>query len=292
MFKNISSYASSFDNGGYHVSSFRKTFGPNVATTSAWGDLSYFAGYPLANFYASNPLESSLVDKTRGFELSNFDSQVQMNRFLIQTVAVSTGSNVAGRMLFYLLDYLMYYPFIDTDDLSQQDFTNSIVLPRYPGGQVMMVALSATISAATFTMTYTNDKGVPGRVTPINNANVVTGGGYLVNGPILSAVASPFISLQAGDAAVKSIESVTMLSPGGGIVALVIVKPLLFMRGGEESRVDSVRSFGNASVYEYLLNSFSPVIVKQGAILNLICSTAGGSLAGNSIMGAIETIRS
>ena len=128
-----------------------------------------------------------------------------------------------------LLDYLLYYPFIDEGTTDPQALTTGIALPRYPTGagvQMMAVSVAGRTGGQSFNVTYTNQDGVAGRVTPNVIQNLVYVNGSIVTSDRANANArGPFIPLQAGDTGVRSVEEVTMLGAdvgltGGATVAL------------------------------------------------------------------------
>ena len=65
-FGNIREYAEADEAGRTWVTQFRKAVTSTATITSSYIDYTYFAGSPLANFYASTPLESAFIDASRG----------------------------------------------------------------------------------------------------------------------------------------------------------------------------------------------------------------------------------
>ena len=114
--------------------------------------------------------------------------------------------------------------------LADLSLTTGIALPRYPTGagvQMMAVSVAGRTGGQSFNVTYTNQDGVAGRVTPNVIQNLVSVNGSIVTSDRANANArGPFIPLQAGDTGVRSVEEVTMLGADVGLFALVLVKPL------------------------------------------------------------------
>lgn len=293
-FANIAQWVDAEDNGQSWITGFRKAASSVATTTSAWTDYSYYAGSPPANFYASAPLEAALVESSRGIYVPSVAPAKQFLRNLkLMSAASSATSTANSRQGFILADLLLYYPFIDTDAVGeQQDMVNSVTLPRYDGGQVIAVSQSAASTIGTFTFTYTNDEGVSGRVSQPHFTFATTGGGQVVASSVGSAASyHPFCHLQIGDKGVKSIESVTFTAAGGGLMALVIVKPLLTAYVTQESRRTStgnLESYGACDEFSSLISNAPPEI-KDGAILGLYAAGHGGSLASSVLSGVIET---
>ncbi len=293
-FRNIADYANADERGQVWFTQFRKAVTSTATITSSYTDYTYFAGSPLANFYASTPLEAAYIDDTRGIKIPSVNPARQYLKNITCMSAASSATSTTNRQQKLMLcDYLMYYPFIDTDSTDQQDMIQTVTLPRYSGGKVMAIAQSASSTIGEFTMTYTNQDGVSGRVSPNCFTQIVGGGGQSLLAEISGGGFNPFVPLQAGDTDVKSIESVTFTVTGGGLMALVIVKPLQIFFLSEECRrttSGNLESYGSAISFESILMKAGPPEIKDGAILNIISKCQGGSLASSTLVGYIETI--
>lgn len=290
-FANVSEFARADEEGKTWVTQFRKAVASATTTTNAWIDYSYFAGSPTANFYASTPLEAALVESARGFALPATDQYLK--NLMLMSAASSATSTTNGRQQIALCDYLLYYPFIDTDAVGEeQALTNSITLPRYGGGQVIAVAQSAASTTGQFRFTYTNQDGVGGRVSQNNFTFAVAGGGQVVGASGTGASYNPWLHLQAGDSAVKSIESVTFTAAGGGLMALVIVKPIFMATVTQECRrttTGNLESYGACDEFQSLIHHAKVPAIKSGAVVNLFAAGYAGSLASSTLVGMIET---
>lgn len=281
--------------GRVWVSQFRKAVASAATVTNAGIDYSYFAGSPAANFYASAPLVSAHVESSRGIYVPNVAPAKQfLNNIKVMSSASSATSTTNGRQLLMLCDYLMYYPFVDTDAVGEeQTMEQTVTLPRYTAGAVIAVAQSASSAIGDFTMSYTNQDGVSGRTSQVNKTFVVAGGGQVVNALLTGASYNSFINLATGDSGVRSIESVTMTAPGGGLMALVIVKPLMLMFFNQESRVTTtgnIESYGACDEFQSVIHKAGMPEIKDGAVLNFFASGFGGSLASSTLVGTLETI--
>lgn len=293
-FRNLRAWAGAEDLGQFHITSFRKAVSSAATTTSAWIDYSYFPGSPVANFYASSPLEAAELETSRGIYVPTVAPATQWLRNLkLMSGASSATSTTNGRQQIVLADILLYYPFIDTDAVGeQQDMVNTATIPRYTSGRVIAVGQSASSTLGQFTFSYTNQDGVAGRTSQNHFTFVVAGGGQVVASSVQSAASyHPYLALQAGDSGVKSIESVTFTAGGGGLMALVIVQPLLECFVTQESRRTTS---GNLETYG-ACNEFASVIhhrprqIKDGAVINLFAAGHAGSLASSILAGVLET---
>ena len=293
-FDNIRQWPDAENAGQSWITGFRKAPSSVATTTSAWTDYSYYAGSPPANFYASTPLEASVVDPTRGIYVPTVSPATQHLRNLkLMSAASSATSTTNARQGLILADYLLYYPFIDTDAVGeQQDMTNTATIPRYEGGQVVAVSQSTASTTGQFTFTYTNENGVAGRVSQNHFTFAVGAGGQVVASSVGSAASyHPFCSLQAGDSGVKSIESVTFTAAGGGLMALVIVKPLMTAYVTQDSRrttAGNLESYGACDEFAAMIHN-RPAKIIDGAVLNLLAAGHGGSLASSFLVGLVET---
>lgn len=294
-FRNIKEYVEADDAGQTWFTSFRKAVSSTATITSGYIDYTYFAGTPSANFYASNPLESAVVEDVRGIRIPSVAPATQhLKNLTMMTSAASATSTTNQRQDMMLCDYLLYYPFVDTDAVGElQEMINTVEIPRYEAGQVMAVAQSASSTIGQFTMTYTNQDGVSGRVCTNTFTQIVAGGGQLVSSGLSGSGFNPFIGLQSGDSAVKSIESVTFTAAGGGLMALVIVKPLLRHFLAQECRrttSGNLESYGSASSIDSIIHKAGAPELKDGAILGLIAKGNAGSLASSILIGTLETV--
>lgn len=225
-FRNVAQLAAANDEGRTSFCSLRKV--PSQASVAGnWVDLSMAAGNPVPQYYASSPLEAATLDGVKG--IFHGSDKAPSTKHLTDLGLVSPSAGFVGR--FMLLDYLLYYPFIDGDSLDQQDLVNDVAIPRYVDGDgvmVMAVASAPTLGGGSFTFNYIDHNGdsktsptISVNTTAANIATLITSEqGQLAGG-------MPFLRLAGGSRGVRQITSVTNLSATGGLYALVLVKPLL-----------------------------------------------------------------
>lgn len=294
-FNGIREWAACMDAGRFHVTTFRKQVASAATVANDFVDYTYFAGNPVANFYASSPLEAAHVEANKGIHLRDVGASQYVKDFCVMTAARSATGTTNQNQRLLVCDYLMYYPFIDTDAIGeQQDLIQTVTLPRYEteGGQIMCVAQSASSTVGTFTISYTNQDGVAGRTTQVTYTKAVGGGGVIVTSST-SAVAGSllFVGLQGGDSAARSAESVTFTGAGGGLMAIVIVRPIFHTQATQECRrttSGNLESYGAATHMEALIHM--PINeVKQGAVLGVVGRGHAGSLASSILTGVLTT---
>ncbi len=212
---------------GRHWLGFLRRAGPAM-TANLWADLSYAAGIPVANYYASAPLEAATLSGRDGIDIGPTPA-AGMDKYLGRVLILPPVAT--GIMQFGVHDICLYYPFVDGDG-GFQEMVNDVPMPRYGGVDTRVMAVSQGVGTGVVDVqiTYTNTDGVPGRQVTAT-LNLLAPAGTLASslraGTAWSSPASPYFPLQGADRGVLSIQSVEPLTAGGGIFALVIVKPLL-----------------------------------------------------------------
>lgn len=270
-FRNLSRYARSYDEGRMYSTTFRKV--PSQASTAGWWvDLSMAAGFPVPNYYASNPLESAVLNGGRG--IYHGDDKSPASKHLAEFQLVTPTAGLVGN--YTLMDYVMYYPFIDTDTSDEQAFDNTTTLPRYSTGdgvQAMAVALAPTAGGGSFYFTYYNQAGVlqtsPTQLYTTTAAQIAT---LVTSQQAVSGSGIPFLRLATGDTGIRSMVSWVNVSSGGPAnIAVVLVKPLLTMPVQEINAPTQVTLVSQRAA--------SPRVYDD-AYLGLICNCAATVAAG------------
>lgn len=287
MIRGVWDYVQAIEKGQSHYSTWRK-IPSQVNTASNWFDLSMSPGTPLPQYYAASPLVAQQLKRSsdgglnHGSSVSSGGYQKYLKRFLIM------GDSAFGVPMPYLImDYLLYYPFVDMGTTDEQIMDNTLSLSRYADGvgvQMMAVSVaSGTGLAPKFTVNYTNSDGVSGRTS-----QVVTLTSAVANGSIITAHHNlatvigntPFIGLQGDDKGVRSVQSVTFTSLDVGLFALVLVKPLATGTFYQQTA---------PSEQEYIVHQSQLPKIYDDAYLNLIvCPNA--AINTRSFFGELETI--
>lgn len=280
-FLNARDVADAQDAGRYTYSSFRKM--PTQTTGAGiWFDLSMSPGNPAPNYFIGSPnVFVPLAQSTDGG--LRHGGNVGTKKHLRKLMALSTGTTpISGK----LLDYLGFYGFVDESVTDEQFMDNTVGLTRYANGKgvmLMPVVVAGHTGGQPFTVKYVNQDGVPDRIT-----KTAVMGTQVTNGTILHSQQAgtayvnngPFLTLQAGDTGVRSVQSVTIGGVGDvGLFALVLVKPLA-----------TFSLFGNDSATEvdYLVDTPTIPEIQNDAYLNLIVMP-NGQIAGSTLLGTIET---
>jgi hypothetical protein len=239
-----------------------------------------YTGAPVANFYASNPLQSAILQGYKGLQTGS--SQLPSVNYLKKITSVNSAPlNVI------LLDYLLYYPFIDGDNVEPQILDNLVSLPRSTSGEgvkAFLVSQGSYTGNAYFSINYTNQDGVTGRQSRRCRSNTWGGSSVLVTSGTSGGSMDYFgwhIPLAQGDTGIRSIQSITFESGNGGIYALVLCKDIASFTT-REANVPSEKDF-------ILDNNLAMPIVEDGAYLNFIVSSSF-PIQSTVFYGSIQTV--
>lgn len=195
------------------------------------------------------------------------------SKHLRELMLVTPTAGLVGQYM--LLDYLLYYPFVDCDDLDTQAMANTTTLPRYTDGEgvmVMAVNVAPTVGGGVFTFDYIdqdgNAKTSPAQGCGTTAANIGT---LCTSQQAVANAVGPFLKLADGTTGVRSITSVTFTVANGGLIALVLVKPLLN---------SGIREVSTPKEVEMIREKMALPRIYDGAYLNLIMSCAATVAAG------------
>lgn len=265
---------------------FRKV--PAVVTgAGTWYDYSMAPGLPAPQYYAAAPLTAQTLTRSGDGGIPHGGNVSPLSKYLRRLTMIQVTSAAVPQWMM-LLDYLMFYPFVDMGTSDEQSMTNVQTLPRYTDGigvQIMAVLVAPHgLVGDSFFVTYTNQAGVAGRVTPLHTMSTAIS----VNGTILTTQQSggarfgPFLTLQAGDYGVRSIESVKCTAGTDvGLFTLVLVSPLAEM---------GIRGIDAPTEKDFFLQSGGKVPrIADDAYLNFI-SCPNGSLTGAPLIGDAQFV--
>lgn len=295
-FRNLTEYVDAFEAGQTYTLVMRKGVIGSVAAASTIQpfDWSTTAGIPAANFYASSPLVSAVLDSGIRPYLPSVSPAKQFLHKITSIVHSPHATTMYGISHRYVLaDYLLYYPFLDLTAVGEvQEMTNTVPLPRYTDGnrvQMMIVSQSTHPGAGVMNITYINQNGVQKTTPNFSLAQAAASGYVIVDDRVgFSNNFQYFVPLAAGDTGVRSVVSATVTTDNGGIAAIVLVKPLLF----EEMYESSFRiaaSAGGAFTEVNVLQEKGAIEIQDGAHLGFIGYSVS-DYRGCSIVAAIETV--
>jgi len=294
-FKTVKAWAASEDEGRSWLTFFRKVPASTATITGQWFDYSTASGVPVPNYYASSPLEAATLEAASGIYVPEQTTKRYIKRSVLMSAASSVTGTTNQNQSLMLLDYLLYYPFVDLDAAGEEQvFDNTVTLPRYEDGvgvNIMVVAQAPTVGGGTFTVKYIDTNDVEQTTTTVFCA-AAQPSGALVTSVAAAAGISPFVPLNINVRGVKRLVSVTVGVANGGLAAFVLVKPFQMVYVREESRRPTsspTESFGDASETEQIRMRSGTDEIKAGAFLGWIGCGAAGSLASAPLVGMLET---
>jgi len=294
-FGSVAAWADSEESGRSWLSFFRKVPASTATIAGQWFDYSTASGVPVPNYYASSPLVAATLEAEKGIYIPEQNA----GRWLKKTIVMSAAASVTGttnqNQQLMLLDYLLYYPFVDLDAAGEEQvMDNSVTLPRYDDGigvQMMVVAQAPTVGGGTFKVKYIDNNDVE-QTTETVYCAAAQPSGALVTAVSAAAGISPFVPLNAGVRGVKRVVSITMGIANGGLAAVVLVKPMEMSYAREECRRPTsspTESYGDAMEIERIRLRAGSRKLEGGAFLGWIGKGVAGSLASAPLVGLIES---
>jgi hypothetical protein len=270
-----------YADGNYTIAGFRK----NAAVTSTaglWTDVTMAPGNPKPNYYTGTELNATVFDSRCSL---NHGGNVSPKTKYLHTITM-IGNTSAGQVgTYYLCDFLLYYPLIDMDSTSLQEFSNVTALPRYADGmgvKAYLVATNPYIGGQQYYITYTDQDGNEGCTSRVVTSNVGGNIATITNSNNSSTAGSygPFIELTPNCLGIRSVQSIQFLGPNGGLGCLVLCKPLATI---------IVNEISAAVEFDFLTQKPSLPIIQDGAVLGFIAMCTG-TLATFPLNGTIRTI--
>jgi hypothetical protein len=273
-FATVGELVVAMEGGAFQQASIRKV--PSQATVAGmFVDLSMAPGNPKPQYYAAEPFVAATLE---GFEGIYHGGDKDPEQMYVQEVNLTTPTaGLVGRYM--LMDYLLFYPFIELDNLDAQTMDNTVTLPRYEDGagvRVMMVAQAPTTGLEVFTFEYVNQDGVT-KTSPTQICSSASVGisSICTSQPATVAGQGPFLTLADGDSGVRQINSVTFSVGGGGLAAFVLVRPLTGLQ---------IFEINTPSEMSAVTMRAGMPRVRDGAYLGLVmqcaATVAAGTLAG------------
>lgn len=227
-------------NGKFYRSDWQKSsFATTAHTAGLWYSLFRGGGNPPADTIlgtGTNLAFQQLTDATtnatgipHGGNVGGGTGYKHLLNAAAQTAAAATAPCVL-----MLVDLLGFYPITSVTTTTAQTLNNTVTLPRYTDGAGVQAFLTpSTVMGAAIpnlSIGYTNSVGTASRATPAtlpigNTAAAVTSIVYSGTG---AGKFGPFMPLAAGDAGIRSVQTVTIsTSYVSGVLNLVLCKPLM-----------------------------------------------------------------
>ena len=224
-------------NGKFYRTDWQKsTFATTAHTAGLWYSLMRGGGNPAADTIlgtGTNLAFQALSDTVATASGIPHGGNVGGHKVLLSAAAQTAAAATAPCVLM-LVDMLGFYPITTVTTTGAQTLNNTVTRPRYTDGAGVQAFLtpSTVMGAATPTITlnYTNSAGTAGKATPVtlpigNSAAAVTS---VVHSGTGSGKYGPFIPLAAGDAGIRSVQSINLsASYVSGVLNLMLCRPLL-----------------------------------------------------------------
>jgi hypothetical protein len=228
-FRSVSEYAEAIEAGKTWTSWMHKTTSAGTQGVGQWCDASVGSGTPKYNAYVGDALVArQMVGSGNVSIYAGPTPPAGERKRLVEMAASTTNANSFSAIL---CDYLLFYPFIDGDDGGDQALDNTVKLPRYEDGlgvRAMLLCQTPMVTNGVARLGYTNHAG-DSKVSPLFAVGSTAAIGSVVHRmttTVQANRASPFIEMAAGDLGIRSVESITLTTQTGGLLTLVLVRPL------------------------------------------------------------------
>lgn len=224
--RSLSNLNASLDAGKFHVQRFTKNAGTGHA--KMWADPTFASGQPAYDAHVGTPATFTpcVAQKNDAIWFPSIGATEE--RYLIEAQMRSSQATYNGPINVQFFDLIGYYPLIDGDSSDTQYFDNTLTLPRYTNGvgvfPVMINHVAPALVAGLCDIEYTDSDGVAQtcRVdVPLNGQNIVCSGSNNVTGNVSSTIN---MALNDGVKGVRSINSLTYVTPPGGLHAIYLVR--------------------------------------------------------------------
>jgi hypothetical protein len=217
----------------------KSTFATTAQAAGLWYSLFRGGGNPAADTIfgtGTNLAFQALTDTTAGATGIPHGGNVGggTGYKVLLNAAAQTAAATTAPCVMMLVDLLGFYPITSVTTTGAQTLNNSVSLPRYTTGAGVQAFItpSTVMGAGTpnITLGYTNSAATAGRATPatLPAANATAPVTQIVYSGTGAGKYGPFVPLQAGDAGIRSVQSINLSATmTSGVLNLVLCKPLL-----------------------------------------------------------------
>ena len=276
-------------NGKFYRTDWQKsTFATTAHTAGLWYSLMRGGGNPAADTIlgtGTNLAFQALSDAVATASGIPHGGNVGDYKVLLNAAAQTAAATTAPCVLM-LVDILGFYPVTTVTTTGAQTLNNTVTLPRYTDGAGVQAFLtpSTVMGAATpnITLNYTNSAGTAGKATPAtlpigNTAAAVTS---IVHSGTGTGKYGPFIPLAAGDAGIRSVQSINLsASYVSGVLNLVLCKPIMTL---------PITTLGVTAERD-LVNQFASMPrIYDGACLNWLMLAGAATPVASPLSGHLE----
>lgn len=276
-------------NGKFKRTDWNKnTFATTAQVAGMWYSLFRCAGNPGADTLlgtGTNLAFQALSDVLAGATGIQHGGDTGTGKHVVNASAFTAAATTAPCIIM-VVDLLGFYPITTVTSTSAQTLNNTITLPRETTGRGVQAFITpSTVMGAgvpSITLNYTNSEGTAGKVTP---AVLPVG---LTAAPVSSIVYSgtgagkygPFVPLAAGDAGIRSVQSIQLsASYVSGVLNLVLCKPLFTI---------PITTLGVAGERDFVNQMPSLPIVNDGACLGVLMYAGVNTPVNSALYGHID----
>jgi hypothetical protein len=232
-------------NGKFWRADWNKNALPTTAQTAGtWYDLSCGAGNPgsdTAYGGGTNLAFQALDDTSTTSPGIQHGGNVTPDTKHVVNVSGFSAAATTMPAVFMLVDRLGFYPITTTTLTTNQTLDNTTAFPsgRHSSGAGLRAYVVCSSGAATtamgagtpnISMTYTNQSGTAGKVTPtvLPVGTTAAPKGSIVYSGTGAGKYGPFMPLAAGDSGIRSVQNFQLSATyTSGVLNLVICRPLL-----------------------------------------------------------------
>ena len=225
--RSLSDVNRAFAEGRWHNQRFLKNAG--TVHNSNWADATFSSGQPAYDAHVGTVAKFTPCVAQGNDAIYLPPTGLGEHRHLISAVMRSAqGGGYSGAESVVLFDLLGYYPLLDGDSTDPQPMDNTLSLPRYSNGDgvcaVIINHVAPAVQNGLTNITVTDSQGVQ-KTTQVALAN---------NG--VNIVCSNFTNTTGANSAfamslncptgIRTIDSITHITPPGGLHVIYLVRPL------------------------------------------------------------------
>lgn len=263
----VSDLVNAENNGGYHYQTVYKNLPSTI--NARFADMTVVGPFPQATYYTGDELSFTLYPSANNKSIFTGGNVAPATKYLKSLNLLYCGGANQNPTNIILCDYLGYYPLISAESSDVQTMDNTTTLPAYTDGDGVQATLVQLFGGSTganwVTMTYVDQRGET-KTTSFGTGNQSTGSCAIT--PIFGGTGTVAtwrwnIPLAAGSTGIRSVTGIQYGVIGGGILALVLLKPIASILYNDSTRLTPSENL-------VLTDRLNLPVVRDDARLNLI----------------------
>lgn len=286
-FTSVDMIAEAVESGRHHRQIYYKP-GMLFPGAAVWYDGSVSSGTPVYNPYVGTPLYSTaLINSGNQGIFTGAPLPNEQSKYLLTAGISLGGSGIPATGV--LLDYLLFYPFVDCDELGLQDMVANEELPRYRDGvgvfPVFVVQVPNNLNSfakVTMTCLDTDENNFTVDVELIGNTVIGSMMQTTDTGKNAATTSrSLFPRMPSGVKGIKAVKNVLFAAPMGGFCTIILAKAIAVLPTYEQATFSEKTFFQHTGTLPEIQN---------GAFLNFAFIQASGAGAISPILGYFDFI--